>query len=67
MDIRMPILSGLDATREILKIHHLPIIAQTAYTLGDEKDLALKAGCVDYISKPVHADVLLKIIDKYIL
>jgi signal transduction histidine kinase/CheY-like chemotaxis protein len=67
MDIRMPILSGLDATREILKIHDLPIIAQTAYTLGDEKDLALKAGCVDYISKPVHADVLLKIIDKYIL
>ena len=67
MDIRMPILSGLDATREILKIQDLPIIAQTAYTLGDEKDLALKAGCVDYISKPVHADVLLKVIDKYIL
>lgn len=66
MDIRMPILSGLDASREILKISDVPIIVQTAYTLGDEKDLALKIGCVDYVSKPVHADVLLKTVAKYI-
>lgn len=66
MDIRMPVLSGLDATKEILKLVDIPIIIQTAYTLGDEKDMALKLGCVDYISKPVHANLLLKTIAKYI-
>lgn len=66
MDIRMPVMSGLDATREISKINDVPIIAQTAYTLGDEKDLAIKAGCVDYLSKPIQANQLLKTIEKHV-
>ncbi|MDA3894196.1 MAG: ATP-binding protein [Salinivirgaceae bacterium] len=66
MDIRMPVLNGLEATQQILKIIDIPIIIQTAYTLGDEKDLALELGCVDYISKPVHADLLLKTVENYI-
>ncbi len=65
MDIRMPVLNGIDATKQILKIRDIPIIAQTAYSLGDEQDLALEAGCVDYISKPVHGDVLLKTVQKH--
>ncbi len=65
MDIRMPIMNGIDATAEISKLSTVPIIAQTAYTLGDEKQLAINAGCVDYIPKPVHADVLLKTIEKH--
>ena len=60
----MPKMNGIDATREISKLIDAPIIAQTAYTLGDEKDLAMQAGCVDYVSKPVHAQVLLETMEK---
>jgi len=67
MDIRMPRMNGIDATREISKLSDVPIIAQTAYTMGDEKDLAFQAGCVDYVSKPVHANVLLKTMDKHMI
>lgn len=66
MDIRMPVLNGIDATRHIRKISSIPIIAQTAYTLGNEKDLAIQAGCVDYVSKPLNAVALLKLIDNYL-
>ncbi len=63
MDIRMPIMNGIDATKEIKKISAVPIIAQTAYTLGDEKDMAMQAGCIDYISKPINSEKLLHIIN----
>jgi PAS domain S-box-containing protein len=55
MDIKMPLLSGLDATKEIKLIApNLPIIAQTAYAINNEKEEALEAGCDDYISKPIN-------------
>lgn len=66
MDIRMPIMNGIEATRAIHKISSVPIIAQTAYTMGNEKDMAIQAGCVDYVSKPVNADNLLKLINDYL-
>lgn len=66
MDIRMPEMNGIDAAKAILKFNELPIIVQTAYTLGDERELALSVGCVDYISKPVNATLLLNTITKYI-
>jgi signal transduction histidine kinase/CheY-like chemotaxis protein len=67
MDIRMPVMNGIEATREILKIADVPVIAQTVYTNGDEKELAAKAGCVGYISKPAQADEIINTIAKYIL
>ncbi len=67
MDIRMPIMNGIDATSKISKLSAVPIIAQTAYTLGDEKQLAINAGCVDYIPKPVNAAILLKTIEKHMI
>lgn len=66
MDIRMPEMNGIEASKEILKLRDIPIIVQTAYTLGDEKELSINAGCVDYISKPVNAGKLLKIVEKYL-
>lgn len=62
MDIRMPVLNGIEATKEILKIKNLPIIAQTAYTLGVEKQNALDVGCVAYLTKPINAKELIKTI-----
>ncbi len=54
MDIKMPVLSGYDATKEIKSMMpDLPIIAQTAYAINNEAESALEAGCDDYISKPI--------------
>ena len=63
MDIKMPIMNGLDATTEIRKFNKkVLIIAQTAYSLAGDKEKTLKVGCNDYISKPIiqnQLDVLL--------
>ncbi|MBN2613178.1 MAG: PAS domain S-box protein [Bacteroidales bacterium] len=66
MDIKMPGMNGLDATREIRKFNsQIPIIAQTAHALSGDKDKAIEAGCNDYISKPIEADELMLMIDRY--
>ncbi len=62
MDIRMPVMNGIDATKEILKKISVPIVAQTAYTFGDEQHLALQAGCHSFLSKPIHARSLLPLL-----
>ena len=67
MDIKMPDLNGLDATRLIRKFNPaIPIIAQTAYALVGEKNKCLSAGCNDYISKPINRESLLKMVTSYI-
>ena len=67
MDIKMPIMDGFEATRIIRQQRpKLPIIAQTAYTLGDDKTRCLNAGCNDYISKPIRKGLLYKMIDNYL-
>jgi CheY-like chemotaxis protein len=67
MDIKMPDLNGLEATIEIKKAFpNLPIIAQTAYAMEEDEVASLKAGCNDYISKPIRPDNLLTIMSKFI-
>jgi CheY-like chemotaxis protein len=67
MDIKMPDLNGLDATRMIRKFNpSLPIIAQTAYALVGEKNKCLSSGCNDYISKPINREALLKMITSFV-
>lgn len=67
MDIKMPILNGLDATRLIRKSNKkIPIIAQTAYAQVGDRDKILKAGCNDYIPKPIQKNKLFESISKYI-
>ncbi len=54
MDIKMPVMDGLSATREILKLNpDVNIVAQTAYVTSEDKQKAFEAGCVDFITKPV--------------
>ena len=61
MDIQMPGISGYEATRQIREFNFdVVIIAQTAYDQLDEKENAIKAGCNDYISKPVKKATLLQ-------
>jgi len=66
MDIEMPEMNGYEATRIIRKFNsNVIIIAQTAYTLMNDRDLAIDAGCNDYIAKPINIEELLLIIKKY--
>ena len=67
MDMKMPGLSGLDATRRIREFNkEVIIIAQTALAMSGDKEKIVEAGCNDYISKPVKRDDLLNVIEKYI-
>ena len=66
MDIKMPEMDGLEATRIIRSFNkEIPIIATTAYALSSDAEKCIEAGCDDYIPKPIMIDQLLFIIDKY--
>jgi len=67
MDIKMPEMDGLKAT-EIIKSQNpnLPIIAQTAFALENDKELSLEAGCNAYITKPIQKAHLLRIINQFL-
>ena len=67
MDVKMPVMSGLDATRKIkMQKPNIPIIAQTAYAMEDEKQHCLDAGCDDYISKPISLDQFIIKLSRYL-
>nr|WP_321453673.1 ATP-binding protein [uncultured Carboxylicivirga sp.] len=67
MDIKMPLMDGYTATREIKNISkNVPVIAQTAYALSEEKEKSREAGCDDYIAKPIGYEDLLSTINKYV-
>ena len=60
MDIRMPEMDGITATKLIHKKHPaVPVIALTAFNLSDEVEQCRKAGCIEFITKPVMPKVLL--------
>jgi CheY-like chemotaxis protein len=67
MDIYMPIMNGYEATRQIKQIRpDLPVIAQTAYAMAEDRKRALEAGCVDFIAKPIGREELLSKMDKFL-
>lgn len=66
MDIRMPYMNGIDATKEIRKLNKsIPIIAYTAYVMNDEADLMLEAGCNEIITKPSKKEDFFEVVQKY--
>lgn len=63
MDIKMPVMNGVEATREIKKMKPgIPIIATTAFAIPGDREIFLKAGCDDYIPKPIRAGELIDMI-----
>ena len=67
MDIKMPVMDGMEATRKIKESHpKLPIIALTANAFDSDRQLAFEAGCDEFLPKPISSDVCLKTIAKFI-
>jgi signal transduction histidine kinase/ligand-binding sensor domain-containing protein/ActR/RegA family two-component response regulator len=69
MDIQMPEMDGLDATREIRKIEssgprHIPIIALTAHAMKRDQERCLAAGMDRHLSKPIEKDLLLEVLQE---
>ena len=71
MDINMPIMDGLNATKEIRNIENeyykIPIVALTANSIAGDKEKYLNQGMDDYLSKPIEFDKLVNILKKYLL
>lgn len=67
MDLQMPEMNGYEAT-EILKkkFPELPIIAQTAFAMSDDREKAIDAGCDDYLAKPIKSKDLLSMVEQYV-
>ena len=67
LDIQMPILNGYEAAK-IIKASNpfLPIIAQTAFAMHNERDRILEAGCDDYLAKPIRPKELLDSLSKFL-
>jgi CheY-like chemotaxis protein/nitrogen-specific signal transduction histidine kinase len=67
MDIRMPEMNGLDATRIIKEVNHnTPIIALSAYAFEENINEAKAAGCDEFMAKPFKVEDLIEICAKYI-
>lgn len=67
MDMQLPFISGYEATQKIKTFQpNLPIIAQTANVMNNEKVRCIDAGCNDYISKPIDPDEFMSVLAKYL-
>jgi hypothetical protein len=67
LDMQMPEMNGIEATREIRKIRRdIPIIAQTAFIFEDDKDIILEAGCDACLIKPIRKDHLLTVMSSFL-
>ncbi|HMM11531.1 MAG TPA: PAS domain S-box protein [Bacteroidales bacterium] len=66
MDIKMPVMDGLEATRRIKTIRpKLPVVAVTAYAASEDRQACFEAGCDEYIAKPFTPEDLDKMIRRY--
>jgi CheY-like chemotaxis protein len=67
MDIKMPVMNGLDATRLIKQLRpDLPVIAETAYASPEDRQRSIEMGCDDFLSKPISKELLMEKIKSYI-
>jgi CheY-like chemotaxis protein len=72
MDVQMPEMNGLEATRQIrnphsgVRNHRIPIIAMTAGAMQGDREKCLEAGMNDYVSKPVSPQALVEALEKWL-
>ena len=69
MDLSLPIIDGLSATRKIkenVSMRNIPIIALSAHDMEDVQKMVTMAGCADFMTKPVDFPALLDLLSKYL-
>ncbi|MDX2153424.1 MAG: ATP-binding protein [Bryobacteraceae bacterium] len=69
MDVQMPVMDGLEATRRIrqrARWRHLPVVAMTAHAMTGDRDRCLQSGMNAYLAKPVNAAQLMGMVDSYL-
>lgn len=69
MDVQMPVMDGLEATRKIRQLpllHHTPIIALTANASKADRENCLDAGMDDYLTKPIRKETLYNMLSRYL-
>ena len=73
MDVQMPVMDGLEATRELLRMmdmgelkRRFPIIALTAGVIDEDRDRCWEAGMTDFVPKPVEMENLKPVLEKYL-
>lgn len=68
MDIKMPVMGGYDATRQIRQFNKdVIIIAQTAYGLTGDREKAMESGCNEHLSKPITKNELMSLVQHYFI
>jgi signal transduction histidine kinase len=68
MDLKLPNVDGYEAATAIKKIKpDIPIIAQTAFAMEGDREKAMKAGCDDYITKPLNSRQLLDLVKSHLI
>lgn len=67
MDIKMPVMNGLEATKIIRESNtEIPIIMQTAYAFNSDKENAMNAGATEVLVKPITLGILRTTLSKYL-
>ena len=69
LDIQLPEMDGYTVARELrkkMKNPDAPIIAITSYAMAGDKEKAINAGCIDYLTKPINPDTFIQSIQQYL-
>jgi CheY-like chemotaxis protein len=69
MDMQLPVMDGMAATREIKAFadtSQIPVVALTASVMKDERQKMLDSGCEEVVSKPILAKALVEVVRKYL-
>jgi two-component system cell cycle response regulator DivK len=68
MDLNLPVMSGYEATREIVSspsTRHIPVVAISAQCSGERRQRALDAGCLECLAKPIDMPALDEVLHRY--
>jgi signal transduction histidine kinase/ActR/RegA family two-component response regulator len=67
MDMQMPVMNGYEATEKIKALHpNLPVVALTASAMLGDSEKCFKAGCVEYLVKPIERKKLIEVLQTYL-